>query len=681
MSRLDRVRAALSAPTFPELSQTLRALYVHYVALTLMAIVLVWQPVAILFTEPTAVEWALNAGTFAACVACLALVRRGHVAVAGSTLLGTVWVGHAVLVTVQPNIVGADFGGFLGLVVAAGLLVGSRAAFVVAAASAGLGILIGNWAGDAALTQTNGVATMAGWALYFAGTAGLVGIANYCVRLVLQRLNTSQERFRAVTEGSRDLVAELDQDGRIVYASPNHEPVMGYRPVDLSGRRAFDLVHPEDQQRLLDRFARGEEANQRLFRFRHAGGSWRWIETNSHTFQTAEGAPRTITVSRDVTERRQLEERLHQSQRLESVGRLAGGMAHDFNNLLTVIRGYVEMLRNESDRDELREVAEASESGTELIRQLLAFSRQQPVRPRVVDVGDIVRGLEGMLQRLIGETTAIQLDLTPEPTCVKSDPFQIEQVLVNLVVNARDALPNGGEILVSTRNRGPEGESGDSVLLEVRDNGEGMDEETVTQIFDPFFTTKAEGMGTGLGLSTVHGIVTQNDGSIEVETKRGEGTVFRIRLPRTHETVRAPTQAAKSATTPAADEVTVLVVEDNAAVRRFVRRSLEEGGYRVLEAVDGSEALQLAMQRGRVIDLLLTDLVMPGMTGAELHERLQAAYPKMGTLFMSGYLKGDDRALQALPTRHPMLSKPFTGDELLLELQRIRSRRELRSRR
>jgi two-component system, cell cycle sensor histidine kinase and response regulator CckA len=377
-------------------------------------------------------------------------------------------------------------------------------------------------------------------------------------------------------------------------------------------------------------------------------------------------------VMRDVTDQRVLEGQLRQAQKMEAVGRLAGGIAHDFNNLLNVITGYGELLLRRLDGDgESRrktfEILKAAGRAARLTGQLLAFSRRQVLQPRVFDLNDAVAEMKGMLARLIGEDVALETRLEPALGRVRVDPSQFEQVLMNLTVNARDAMPHGGRLAIETRNvdvdaaqarRHMEGRAGSFVALRVTDTGVGMDEETRRHLFEPFFTTKGVGQGTGLGLATVYGILQQSDGWVRVESVVGRGTTFEVLLPR----VDAPLAASLPATAGPAPRgaETILLVEDDEMLRGLTRETLEAAGYRVLAAADAEEALRAGWRHRGPIHLLLTDVIMPGANGAELARRLGGERPEMRVLFASGYT--DDVLLHRGASAEGMsfLQKPYT---------------------
>jgi signal transduction histidine kinase len=383
-----------------------------------------------------------------------------------------------------------------------------------------------------------------------------------------------------------------------------------------------------------------------------------------------------LVVLRDVTDRKQLEAQLRQSQKMEAIGRLAGGVAHDFNNLLSVIAGYAELILRALPADSPQrvrgeEILKASTRAAALTRQLLAFSRQQVLQPKIFDLNAVVSEMEAMLERLLGVDVILDTRLDPSLGHVRADPGQIEQVVMNLVVNARDAMPDGGRIALSTSNTDMDeayvrdhlgSRPGPYVLLQVSDTGHGMDPETQAHIFEPFFTTKEKGKGTGLGLATAYGVVKQSGGYIWVNSRPGGGTTFYVFLPRVdplEETERAPIAEIP----PGFAGETILLVEDQEAVRHLMREVLEMSGYIVLEAASGREALRVSAEHKAPIRLMVTDVVMPGMTGTDLGRQLRAQRPEMKVLYVSGYA---DDALhdEVLDEGAMFLQKPVKGAEL-----------------
>ena len=378
-------------------------------------------------------------------------------------------------------------------------------------------------------------------------------------------------------------------------------------------------------------------------------------------------------------DRRRLEQQLLASQRLEAVGRLAGGVAHDFNNVLTAVLGSTELLildtpTGATTREELEIIREAATHAQDLIRQLLAFSSRQALKPVVLDLNHLVKNVGKMLRRLIGENIQLTTEPAPELDAVCADPGQLEQVLVNLVVNARDAMPQGGRLTIATGNLDVAGgatpvPSGRYVTLRVTDTGTGMDAATMERAFEPFFTTKPKGKGTGLGLATVYGIVRQSGGHVEVESAPGSGTTFRIYLPRVEDA--AESGAESSAAAPARGAETVLVVEDDERVRALARKVLEQAGYRVVVAAGGKEALAAAEAHEGQIDVLMTDVVMPEMSGRTLTRRLTQRHPGLKVLYMSGYPDEDIAKHGVFESGIPFIKKPFTPSLLTQKLREV----------
>jgi PAS domain S-box-containing protein len=472
-------------------------------------------------------------------------------------------------------------------------------------------------------------------------------------------LREHEQKLRAVFDTALDAIFITDDDRRYVDVNPAGCEYYGVAKRDLLGRRVDEFLPPQARATVEQDWA------EYL-----AGGPIRaeWdVQTADGTVRVAEASAHPnflpglhIAFFRDITERKRLEAELLSAQKLESLGRLAGGVAHDFNNLLTGITGYATLLLERANGDgelrrDLGEIVRAADRAAELTKQLLAFGRRQVLKPRPLDLNTVVAEVSPLLQRLLGEDVALDIVSAPGGLgTVRADPGQIEQVLVNLAVNARDAMPDGGRFTIETRN-GADGR----VELVCTDTGTGMDEETLAQIFEPFFTTREQGVG--LGLASVHGIVHQSSGDVSVESSPGRGSTFTIALPRVAEPPGERTTAAEPAARPGSE--TILLVEDEDVVRDLTRRVLERHGYTVLACADGPAAVELAKAEERQIDLLLTDVVMPGMRGYEVAKRVAETRPEIRILFMSGYA---EEALVGRPalTDHPLIEKPFAVDAL-----------------
>ena len=433
-------------------------------------------------------------------------------------------------------------------------------------------------------------------------------------------------------------------------------------------------------QALLDLIAEEKPYDLEFEIVPHDGHPPRIITSIAHLLRDEQGEPlKVVGVIQDVTEKRrreeqlrELERRYEQSQKLETVGRLAGGIAHDFNNLLTIINGHAgfaaeDLMPGDPLRDDIDQILEAGQRATSLTRQLLAFSRKQVLEPEVLDLNEIVSGLQRMLRRLLGEDIEVLTALAADLGSVSADPGQLEQVLMNLAVNARDAMPQGGELRIETANVELEGEP--HAMVSVSDSGLGMSPEVQSRLFEPFFTTKEKGQGTGLGLATVYGIIKQSQGEITVESEQGRGTTLRIYLPRVERAAgeRSPTALHGELR----GSETVLLVEDERAVRDLTKRILEGAGYTVLAAQDGAEALRLCKEGGQPFDVLLTDVVMPNMSGRELVERLVGRCPQLKTLYMSGYTDDVIAHHGVLEEGVHLLAKPFTAKTLLAKLRAV----------
>ncbi len=491
-------------------------------------------------------------------------------------------------------------------------------------------------------------------------------------------LRVSEERFRLLAEHAQDIIFRYRRapEPAVEYLSPAVENILGYRPDELCAdpEVLFALVHPEDRP-LVEATWRTAEPAPLTVRWHRRDGGLVYLEQRAAAVRDPAGAVVAVEgILRDTTERtvaeqerRRLEHQLRQTERLDSLGHLAGGVAHDFNNLLAVILGYCDIVAeslppDDPGREDVAGIRKAAERGAGLTRQLLIFSRLEPSRLEIIDLDTVVGETRDLLRRTLGEDITVVTRLAGDLHPVRADRSKMEQVLLNLVVNARAAMPGGGTLTIETRN------ADGAVVLSVTDEGHGMEPEVVRRAFEPFFTTRPKGQGTGLGLATAYGAVTDAGGSIDIDSTPGEGTTVRICLPATADSDDAPPAAQDTA--PAGAGESVLLVEDEDAVRRMVLRQLDSAGYQVREVASPVEALRLFTAAPESFDVLLTDVVMPGMSGTQLASRIRELRPDLPVLFMSGYTTGPAPGGYELPRDGSLLHKPFTRPALLTALRR-----------
>ena len=494
-----------------------------------------------------------------------------------------------------------------------------------------------------------------------------------------EALRESQEKYRRVVENASEAILVV-QDGRLVFTNPKATDISGYSAEELSGRPFAEFIHPADRDMVAERYVKrlkGEDLPPiYTFKIVNKEGATVWVEINAVRV-VWEGRPATLNFLADVTHRVRLEEQLRHAVKMESLGRLAGGIAHDFNNILTVINGFADLLRMDLPSSDPRQelvtrIREAGRRAAGLTQRLLAFSRKQAVEPHVLDVNDVVRGLDGMLRRTMRESIEMETILATDLRLVKVDPTQMEQVIINLVVNARDAMPDGGKLTIETANVVLDEDyasehlgtqAGGHVMLAVSDTGIGMSEEVKAHLFEPFFTTKEVGKGTGLGLASAYGMVKQSRGSIYCYSEEGLGTTFKVYLPTVGGDAKGIRPEMEGEEVPGGTE-TVLLVEDDQTVRELAARVLEKAGYTCMDAGSGDEALEQARHHSGPIDLLLTDVVMPRMSGRELAERITGTRPGVKLLYMSGYT--DDAVVHhsVLEPGTAFIQKPFSPDSL-----------------
>ena len=511
------------------------------------------------------------------------------------------------------------------------------------------------------------------------------GAPKYFIAMVedISDRKQAQQELDHIFNLSPDMICTSNYDGYFTRTNEAWLHALGHTAEQLMETPFVDFVHPDDRadtMAQLSQLAEGHTIFGFTNRYRTSAGSYRWLEWHAQ----ADSVARVIyAVARDQTDRRLLEEQFQQAQKMEAVGRLAGGVAHDFNNMLTAILGYCDLLladvgQEDPRRADIAEIHKAGTSAAALTRQLLAFSRKQIIEPKVLDLNALVTGIQGMLGRLIGEDVTIVLGLGADLGRVKADHGQVEQVIMNLVVNARDAMPKGGRVTIETANVELDEHStptrravnpGPYVALTVTDTGTGMTPEVQARLFEPFFTTKEPGKGTGLGMATVYGIVTHSGGSVGIYSELGRGTSFKVYFPRT-DAAESTANAPLTVVRPRAGGQTVLVVEDAEGLRHLVQRLLERKGYTVLSAADADEALRL-FESHPSIDLVLTDIVMPGINGPELIQQLVEKRPALKVMFMSGYTEAAIVHDRIVNPGISFLHKPFTADTLCRRIQEL----------
>ncbi|MCU0290892.1 MAG: PAS domain S-box protein [Thermoanaerobaculaceae bacterium] len=497
-------------------------------------------------------------------------------------------------------------------------------------------------------------------------------------------LEDREQRLRFITDNMLDILTQTSPDGTLQYLSPSFGRHLGYKPADLLGRSGLRLVHPEDvgpmEAAIRAAFESGAPSCRTEYRFRHAQGHYLWFESTVTILRDEHGVfAGMILASRDISDRKRVEEQLREAQKLESVGRLAAGIAHDFNNMLTPILGYAEMLllglgAHDERRAGVEQIMKAAERSRDLTQQLLAFSRKQVLDLRVVDLREVVSGLEGLLRRTLRENVELRILDSQESCPIRADIGQIGQIVLNLAVNAQDAMPDGGTLSIETARvvldettcaRHLGATPGLHALLTVTDTGHGMDPDTRSRVFEPFFTTKEQGKGTGLGLATVYGIVRQHGGTIWLHSEPQQGTTFEIYLPLVDGAEPAPLTAMPRDPTPPRRSGTVMVVEDDAMVRRLVSEILAGSGCSVLSAGSPDECLERLADHDGPLHLLVTDVIMPGLNGRELFAEVARRYPGIKVLYISGYTRNVIAHHGVLEEGINFLQKPFSVDALL----------------
>jgi len=494
-----------------------------------------------------------------------------------------------------------------------------------------------------------------------------------------RELRDSQNRMALIVDSSQDAIIGKNLDGIITQWNKGAEQIYGYHAAEVIGRNISILCppdRPDEIPAILERIRKGERVEYfESVRITKDGRRLSMSISVSPIHDADGNIIGASAIARNISAQKKIEDQLRQSQKMEAVGRLAGGVAHDFNNLLGIVTACTELLRSRVDTESLEyldNIREAANRGAGLTRQLLAFSRRQAVQTQILDLNERIRELSKLLKPLMGDDVEIFLPPRSKTAVVEFDPGQIDQIVLNLAVNARDAMPRGGKLIIDTgvfdidENFAQEHTMtpGRYVMLAISDNGTGMDEVTRTRIFEPFFTTKETGKGTGLGLATVYGIVKQAGGHIWVYSEPGQGTTFKIYLPSAEHKLGMGPEEQAEALPAKRDGVTILLAEDDPIMRKLTRKMLEEHGYKVLEATNGEAALDVISRHPSSIDLTLTDVAMKGMNGPDLVLRLMDSHPGMKIIYMSGYT-GELVAHQGLQSGIPLLEKPFTRAALL----------------
>jgi PAS domain S-box-containing protein len=503
---------------------------------------------------------------------------------------------------------------------------------------------------------------------------------------VEKALRDSEEKYRNLIEVAHEGILVVE-NAKVIFFNNRLLEMLGYSREEMMDMEIARLIYKDDVSEAMERYAAraaGELIPKVIFRDVRKDGRVIWVEAVGQRIEW-EGRTAVLYFTSDITERKNLEEQFAQAQKMEAIGQLTGGIAHDFNNVLQVIMGYCEILAPsllEESKKYVEQITVAAEKAAALTTQLLAFSRKQVLRPQVVDTKDLILSMQKMLERVIGEDIELRTFIDPKTGNFLADPGKMEQVLMNLAVNARDAMPSGGKLTIETANRTfdetyvhdhPGAKAGEYVRISVSDTGVGIDQETLSHIFEPFFTTKERGKGTGLGLSTVYGIVKQSEGYVNCYSEMGKGTTFTIYLPLAREEADKPLVQRSGTTTPTGKE-TILIVDDDKAVRSVVRIALEGAGYVVIEASDGEEALSDILTRGAAVELLISDIVMPRMSGKELARRLKEIFPKVRVLYASGYTGNVISQHGIFEAGLDFLQKPFSSIELLSKVREILDR-------
>ena len=704
---LHAIKQFLLPPTFHgDENKTRMAGIIHFLILTTFVFsVFVSIAVVVLYEEKT-INVVLCLTSFGVLFGLYSINRRGHYRLASFLYIAVFWSMSSAVLYLGSQTSSPQLGFYIAITVTAGVMLGMRWAMSLAV----LNILVVLFL---ALLEINGYpfphyfpeAPLVRWfdfSLFLFFTIMplyliLTGLSDALKRArqenehrkkAEQSTRTSEKYFRALIENSQDIITVLDDAGNICFASPSNERILGYKSEELVGQNIFDFIHSDDCRMALDVFQRcmkkAGSSQTAEFRIKHCDGSLRHLEVIGQSLLHIPEVHGVVINSRDVTERKLLKEQFLQAQKMESIGRLAGGVAHDFNNVLTTILGYSELLLaempdNDPHRESIELIHSAGRKASALTRQLLAFSRKQILEKKVVCVNTIINDFLKILSKMLGEDIEVKTCLEAEKGIIEADPGQIEQILMNLTVNARDAMPNGGDILIETKDTLVTEDyskkhlgvlPGNYVMLAVTDSGTGIDKKEMEHIFEPFFTTKEEGKGTGLGLATVHGITKQHNGHVHVYSEKGKGSTFKIYLPASNQTIKSNISHHKTIPLKQGRE-TIMIVDDEPSVCRLVADTLEPLGYKCLGVSSGKDAIELLKNYPDTVHLLLTDVVMPGINGSELAERIRATYPDLKIIFMSGYTENTITHRGVLDKGINYISKPITPVALTHKIRSV----------
>jgi PAS domain S-box-containing protein len=695
MNRESGLRSQLKTPALSDSEIARQVDTIQTVMLPLFGGALIFACVAVAFFPDGMQSSLISLGIAGLLALCVAIARSGRPRAAAIVIVSLLWLVATVDLLLGGGVSAPGQGVYLVAILMAAFVVSLRAAIVTTAITVATTGFVSWVASQESLPESiiarDPVTYWFAQVIIFVAVTGVVWVALRRIRQAVDEAQQSERDHRLVADSVDDFIWSLNADNEFIYASPAVEEILGFSQKEILGRQASQAQLVPGSVDVAQLIEEAIKEGRHTLRYEaqqlRKDGSPVWCEFSTRLevdedgqFLGSNGVTREISKRKRAEARQhELEDQLRQSQKMEAVGQLAGGIAHDFNNYLTVILGNAEMLALESDgekRSLVSEILDAARRSADLTHQLLAFSRKQVLEPRVLDLNRAIRDGRRLLHRVLGEDIAIETISDQNLGHVEVDPNQLEQIILNLAVNARAAMPDGGRLTIEMSDvyldsefaeRRLDVKAGQYVMLAVSDNGIGMDELTRKRIFEPFFTTKE--VGNGLGLSTVHGIVTQSGGTIDVSSKSGQGTTFRIYLPRVDPAIGSPSKSSDlSLASEDLGSETVLVVEDQEMVRRLIRRMLEIRGFRVLTAADRDEAIAIVEDLDEDIDLLLTDIVLPGTNGVKLAKELE---DRIGVrvLYMSGFTQGGIVHRGVVDSRQLLLQKPFTTDQLVAKIR------------